>query len=343
MKKRLQGIWQYLPWLLLLLGLDVFAGLLLWLADTDAFRAVLAVLVLATVLLFLVVCTVLLQGEEKRRQACLDFLENPEEAQETRFVKKAPPDWREPAAILGEDLRNRDEKLRSLEEQVRDYEEYVEAWAHETKTPLSLLTLILDNRREELSPQMAFRLDYIRSRPQESVDQMLFYARMKSVRKDYYLERLRIRECAEEVLLDYRPLLEEKGFQVQNFLSGETVYADRRGLRFLLGQIISNAIKYSKEKPVLELSGFQEEGRWVLSIRDNGAGVPGCDLPYIFEKGFTGDVGGGRKKATGMGLYLAKGIAGEMNLALEADSVLGEGFEMKILFPCVHEKEQEPG
>ena len=44
-----------------------------------------------------------------------------------------------------------------------------------------------------------------------------------------------------------------------------------------------------------------------------------------------------------MGLYLAKGIAGEMNLTLEADSVLGEGFEMKILFPCVHEKEQEPG
>ena len=110
---------------------------------------------------------------------------------------------------------------------------------------------------------------------------MLFYARMKSVRKDYYLERLRIRECAEEVLLDYRPLLEEKGFQVQNFLSGETVYADRRGLRFLLGQIISNAIKYSKEKPVLELSGFQEEGRWALSIRDNGAGVPAIFHIYL--------------------------------------------------------------
>jgi len=50
----------------------------------------------------------------------------------------------------------------------------------------------------------------------------------------------------------------------------------------------------------------QTDRNYVLSISDNGIGVRSSDLPYIFEKGFTGNSGDGRKKATGMGLYLAK-------------------------------------
>ena len=62
-----------------------------------------------------------------------------------------------------------------------------------------------------------------------------------------------------------------------------------------------------------------------------------CDLPYIFEKGFTGNSGENRKHATGMGLYLAQGIAKDLNLSLEADAGAdGEsGFSMRIFFPAV--------
>jgi len=57
-----------------------------------------------------------------------------------------------------------------------------------------------------------------------------------------------------------------------------------------------------------------------LSISDNGIGVRSSDLPYIFEKGFTGNSGDGRKKATGMGLYLAKEIAKDLNILLNVES-----------------------
>ena len=76
--------------------------------------------------------------------------------------------------------------------QIDDYEEYVESWAHETKTPLSLLTLLLDNRRDELPAAMDSKLDHIRNRMQESIDQILFYARLKSTRKDYLFEPVHI-------------------------------------------------------------------------------------------------------------------------------------------------------
>lgn len=337
MKHRIKTIIQYIPWLLLLLGIDTFASLLLWIADVQAFYSLVLVIVLTSILLFVVVCGVLIHLERKKEQAFLAFLSTPDEYQEELLLETVSLAQREYIRLLGKSLRDRQIAYTTLQTQLNDYEEYVESWAHETKTPLSLLTLLLDNRRDELPATVSFKLDYIRNRMQESVDQMLFYARIKGTRKDYLFEHIPIRSCIEDVLGDYRPLLEEKQFQVRFSLPDDTVYSDRRGLFFLLGQIISNSIKYCGTEPELCFASVQRDGRYVLSIKDNGIGVRSCDLPYIFEKGFTGDSGEGRKKATGMGLYLAKEIAKELNIDLHVNSGWGEGFEMQISFPVVHE------
>ncbi len=52
---------------------------------------------------------------------------------------------------------------------LQDYEEYVDGWAHEAKTPLSLLTMLLDNRSNEMSPPLQAKLDYVRSQLQKDV------------------------------------------------------------------------------------------------------------------------------------------------------------------------------
>lgn len=335
MKQRMKKIQPYIPWLLLLAAVDAFAALLLWIADVQAFYAMAAAIALATVLLFSLVCGVIIRREQKKEQAFLAFLSNPDAYHEELLLKIVSVAERESVRLLGKILRDKQLACADLETQVADYEEYVESWAHEIKTPLSLLTLLLDNRRDELPSPVIFKLDDIRNRMQESVDQMLFYARVKSARKDYLFAHIPIRACIEDLLEDYGTLLEEKQFRIRLSLDDDTVYSDRRGLSFLLGQIISNSIKYCGEEPELCFSSFQREGRFVLSIRDNGIGVRSSDLPYIFEKGFTGDSGEGRKKATGMGLYLAKEIAKELNVTLHAGSRWGQGFEMQISFPVV--------
>ena len=336
MKHSIRIIRQYIPWLLLMFVIDAFSVLLLWLADIDAFYSLMMVIVLATVILFSVVCCVLVYLERKREQAFLDFLYTPDEYHEEVLLKSVSKSQREYICLLGKNLRDKQAAYIELNTQLNDYEEYIESWAHEIKIPISLLTLLLDNRRDELSSTVGFKLDYIRSRMQESVGQMLFYARLKSTRKDYMFEHIRILECIEEVLEDYRPLLEEKQFQIQNFLQDDMIYSDRRGLNFILGQVISNSIKYCIKEPELCLASSQRDGCYVLFIKDNGTGVRNCDLPYIFEKGFTGDPGEGRKSATGMGLYLAKEMAKELNIDLNASSQWGQGFEMEIDFPVVN-------
>ena len=104
-------------------------------------------------------------------------------------------------------------------------------------------------------------------------------------------------------------------------------------IQFMLGQIVSNAIKYSSDSPMLTISMIHSETADVLSVEDNGIGVKKYDLPYIFQKGFTGDSTDSRKKATGIGLYLVKKMADDLNLRLEAASPWEKGFKIVIFFP----------
>lgn len=346
---------RQLPWFFVLLSVDGMAVLFLWLADVRAFHALAGAMLLATLLLFAAIFSVISHQEQKKGRAFEIFLGNPGEYEEEALLKLCSSEEREWLLLLGRVLREKEAAANELLTRVSDYEEYVEAWAHEAKAPLSLLTLLLDNRRDELPEQVAFRLDYIRSHIQEFVNQMLFYARLKGTQKDYLFEYVGLGDCVREVLEDYRPLLEEKGFRITVAIPEFQVYTDRRGILFLLSQLVSNACKYCDAKtvaagngprpgcgeaatPELVLEAAREGGQYVLSVRDNGIGVRGCDLPYIFEKGFTGDSGDGRKRATGMGLYLAKGIAGELKVSLAAESEWGNWFEMKVVFPVVEEQ-----
>lgn len=337
MKRNGSYLRQYLPWLGLLLGVDALAALLLWLADARAFAATAGVIVLATVFLFACVCAVLCARAKKRERAFSAFLTAPDTEHEQALCRLLAPCEAQSAHLLGETLRAQQRAIAQLQTQMDDYEDYVELWAHEVKTPLALLTLVLDNRRDSLPEAVGFKLDYARNRMQAFIDQMLYYARLRGARRDYRFERLTLRSCIDEVLDDYHPLLEEKGVHVEQQLADETVFTDRRGLCFLLGQLVSNSVKYTSDAPVLTFSLACSTAETVLTVRDNGPGVHACDLPYVFEKGFTGDSGHEKNKATGMGLYLAREVAKELGLTLSAASEWGTGFAVCISFPIVTE------
>lgn len=255
-----------------------------------------------------------------------------------KLLKTIPDSEAESIRLLGRILRENEFSCNKLKTDLTDYEEYVEEWTHEAKTPLSLLTMILDNRRDEIPDPVLIKLDYIRNKLWEDITQILYYARLKSPQKDYVFESVDLCACINEVLEDYHPLLAEKQFQIDNQLNTSTVFTDQRGIRFILNQIISNAIKYSSDTPKLTIALERTQIADILSIQDNGIGVKSCDLPYIFEKGFTGETSDNRAKATGMGLYLSKKMADDLALHLDVQSEWKKGFKISVLFPVIRKK-----
>ena len=332
MRRYLSILCAHLPWLLYTLAVDVFFAVLLWITDARAFRTLTLTIVLFSILAFLFVCVLILASERRMTRALDEFLKNPDETHAQILLLNLKGAEQRRTKEMCDLLVFQKERLGKEISRNEDYEEYVEAWAHEAKTPIALLTMILDNNRDTLEPEMVYKIEYIRSRLSESVDQMLQYSRVKGEKKDYRFEHLPIRDVIEEVVEDYRPLLVEKDFLVIDEVKNETIYSDRRALRFILGQIVSNAIKYSAEDPQLR---FSIEGENRLVIEDNGIGIKSADLPFIFERGFTGDTGEARKKATGMGLYLVRKMADDMKFTLDVSSEAGKGFRIVVQYPMV--------
>lgn len=337
-KKYIKKLGGYWPWLLLLCCVEGVAVLFLALADAEALKVLAGAGLLLTVILFGAVSWFVIQKEEKAEEAFREFLQRPDEQTENQLLLYCKSSEREQIRLLGEYLHGQQEEKERLLDRMADYEEYVEGWAHEVKTPLTLLTFLLGNHKEEMPENVGYKLEYIQTRMQESVDQMLFYARLKGGHKDYLFENLDLRESINKILEDYGPLLEEKKIQVVLTLRPEkiSIYSDRRGFEFLLGQFMSNAVKYCEKQSRICFRAEKNKDIWLLTIEDTGCGVKACDLPFIFDKGFTGSDVNVSKKATGMGLYLAREMAADLGLTLHAMSTYGKGFTMEVKIPVVN-------
>ena len=131
-------------------------------------------------------------------------------------------------------------------------------------------------------------------------------------------------------------LLENKvEFQVSG--CDHTVVTDMKWMEFILDQIINNSIKYRREiDAMIQISTSAENGKTILSIKDNGIGIAESDLPRLFEKSFTG--GNGRlldrmeAKSTGMGLYIAKNMCDKLGHEIHVISEEGSYTQVNITF-----------
>ena len=101
---------------------------------------------------------------------------------------------------------------------------------------------------------------------------------------------------------------------------------DEKWLRFVVEQVLSNALKYTREGSI---SIYLEAPR-TLVIRDTGIGIAPEDLPRIFEKGFTGYNGRSDQKASGLGLYLCRRVCAKLGHTITAESVPDQGTAIRI-------------
>lgn len=239
---------------------------------------------------------------------------------------------------LGQQLNEKEIRQKQLETEKKEQEEYVETWVHEIKTPIALAALLLDNRKEEMSREVYQRMQHVNVKLQEYVEQIFYYSKLNCEHKDYIFRRVFLQECVEHVIEDYRYFLEEKQIRITMDLGNAQVLTDQRSLEFILAQLLTNAITYlpgMQEEKKISFVAQNREKEVILLVKDNGIGVKPSDLPFIFEKGFSGDNQEVNKKTTGMGLYLVRELAKSLKLACQAQSEYGQGFCVELRFPVV--------
>lgn len=328
---------EYEIFLIMLLVMDLFTGGFLWLMDARAFGVLFFLFVGISLLLFVTGISLSIRKKRKQVKHLQELLMN--NSDDIVVDYNTLPDE---LGQLYEDVYQRIMQLSAQQmEAVRaqkEYEDYIEGWAHEIKMPLSLMTLVLENRYNDMTPAVYTKMNYIDHKMQDYVTQILYYARLKAAHKDYVMEPVTLCDFCGELLEEYADYTTENAIRLRNLVGTEQVYTDRKGLHFMLGQILNNACKYAdphKEESYIEISSHNEKDRIWLQVKDNGVGAKEYELPFLFDKGFTGKTITDAGKATGIGLYLVSRMANDLSLLLEVEAVSGKGFTIRIGFPVI--------
>lgn len=203
----------------------------------------------------------------------------------------------------------------------RDTEDYYTLWAHQIKTPIAAMRLLL---AEDVSENNSLLLGEL-FKTEQYVDMVLQYVRLSSESSDLLLKRSSLDDIIKGSLRKYARLFALKNLDFSFMETGLAVLTDEKWLAFVIEQIFSNSLKYTNSGKI----SLYAEGE-TLVIEDTGIGIRAEDLPRVCEKGYTGASGRADKKSTGIGLFLCKSILTKLGHGLEISSKVGVGTKVKI-------------
>lgn len=217
-----------------------------------------------------------------------------------------------------------EDKIRQLETDkhkvMKEMSDYYSLWIHQIKTPISAMQLTLENEDSPLSRKLMLELLHI----EQYVDMVLTYQKL-SDGSDYVFEENDLDVMIKDTIRYLRLEFIERKLSLKYEPINRTIITDKKWFKFVLKQLISNALKYTR-KGSIEI--YLENN--YLCIKDDGIGIKESDLRRIFEKGYTGSNGHDNKNSSGIGLYLCTNIVSNLGLKLSATSSVGIGSIFKI-------------
>lgn len=200
--------------------------------------------------------------------------------------------------------------------------DYFTMWIHQIKTPIAAMQLILreqdDARSRELLAEL-FRID-------QYAEMALTYARLESPTTDLVLRRCAVEPIVRSVVRQHAGQFVRRHVALRCEIEPVCALTDEKWLAFILGQLLSNAVKYTENGTVT----VRVTKELVLSVSDTGIGIAPEDLPRIFEKGFTGYNGRAGRKSTGLGMYLSRCAAEKLGHRISVQSAPGQGTTVSV-------------
>ena len=195
-------------------------------------------------------------------------------------------------------------------------------WVHQIKTPIAGLRLLIQSG--DLSPRL---LSMQILRIEQYVDMMMYYVKMGHMNQDLKIGHYKIGDIVNGVVKKQSLFFIHKKISLNLEELDEEIVTDEKWTSFIIEQILSNALKYTKEGSIrIYMKGY------TLYIEDTGIGIKKEDLPRVFEKGFTGTNGRIDKKASGLGLYLVKNICDTLGYPIHIESEVNKGTTVSICF-----------
>lgn len=307
-------------------GLVAFIMALYWLDGFRNLDTAIYSFVISTVLVMLFLAA----RFTKRYRYYQKILATPETMEHALQREGKAPEELQAEKYLQEIYRLYQNEAQALYATQKRHLQFMNQWVHQMKTPLSVMQLLLQEPGELDKNSVREEVDRLKA----GLDTVLMNARLDTFEDDMHIEQVELRSIVSEIVNENKRLFISKRVYPEIDVDGQYVVAtDRKWMKFILGQLLTNALKYTFEpdKKVL-IKAECHEGSALLSIRDEGIGIPASDLPRVTKAFFTGENGRKTGESTGMGLYLAKEVCVKLGHQLSISSEDGKGTTVSVLF-----------
>ena len=221
---------------------------------------------------------------------------------------------------------NRAELISQFDNRQTDMIDYYTLWAHQIKTPISAMGLLLQTEESDRERTRAYGQELFKI--EQYVEMVLQYLRLESMSSDLILVEYDLADIVRQAVKKYGIIFINKKISLELAELNCRVLSDEKWLVFVLEQVISNALKYTNQGKISIYLDQQSEK--TLIIEDTGVGIRAEDIARIFDRGFTGYNGRMDKKSTGIGLYLCQQVLDKLAHTITVTSQVGQGTRVSI-------------
>ena len=218
--------------------------------------------------------------------------------------------------------------------------EFVSNVSHELRTPLAAVRVMAETLESGALEEEAVARDFVRriqgeiDRMNSMVEDLLELARIEGGQDMLELTPVDLRSLMEGVRAQFQNEADAKSIRVGVTVSEDIppVPADEEKLRQVLSNLLVNSLKFTSVEGAITMSAHTEGGSAIVSVTDNGAGIPEVHLPHIFERFYKVDRSR-RDGGTGLGLAIVKHIVQAHGGEIWVESREGGGSTFSFRLP----------
>lgn len=188
-------------------------------------------------------------------------------------------------------LENEQSARKSAESANRTKDEFIAVVSHELKTPLNAISgwtniLRTENLPDDTKKLAIEKIEKNLHAQAALVEEMLEYSQIVSGTINLNRKQINFCELFDKTFIDFEPKARAKNIELvkENQSDGHSILGDDEKIKLVIGNIFSNAIKFTHPGGRIKAIITEAEGNLQMCIKDNGDGISAEFLPFIFEK-----------------------------------------------------------
>ncbi|KIS03398.1 cell wall metabolism sensor histidine kinase WalK [Paucilactobacillus wasatchensis] len=231
----------------------------------------------------------------------------------------------------------------------RDRKQFVSNVSHELRTPLTSVRSYVEALNDgawqdpEVAPSFLKVVQDETERMIRMINDLLSLSRMDSGTAKLNLEYVNLNELFNYILNRFDMILKNddhpaKKYTIDRLFTKKDLWVEIDTDKFIqvVDNLMNNAVKYSPDGSVITARLLETHNHVIMSVSDQGLGIPRADLPHIFDRFYRVDKARSRKQGgTGLGLAISKEVIGLLGGQIWVDSVEGKGSTFYISLPYV--------